>query len=412
MIPYLLESNLCIISFALFYYLALHGKSFYKWNRYYILISLLLSLLIPLIHIPLEEVIYVQQGQFNNTTNANETTGYTLTWQHCLLAIYFIGLISGLYVFFKEVFQIRKLISLAELEAQPNYVLAKIQGAFPLCSFFNYIIVEKDQPISEYELNHELGHIQQKHSYDKVFMEIVKAIFWFNPGLYFLRSQLHANHEYLADETVVHKYGKNTYLDFLVKSVLNQQHSLSTVNPFHSLIKNRLHMLHNKKESTKSVFFMLIPVMFCLSFFIACEKTTKIAPVNETTEFQNLELNELGEIVVTDTIVIFNDKTLEEEVRIVKNYLSPEEYQELSIGNGRIHENHSDDLITVTDTIVIYNADTGQESTRFVKSEFTLKEYLKRERKLKEQTDKWNKKKKELEGSEKFERIQELLDSE
>ena len=43
-------------------------------------------------------------------------------------------------------------------------------------------------------------HIEQKHSWDKLFIEFVQAVFWFNPIFYWLKKELFLIHEYLADK--------------------------------------------------------------------------------------------------------------------------------------------------------------------------------------------------------------------
>jgi len=269
-----------------------------------------------------------------------------------------------------------------------------LEQEFPLCSFFNFIICDKDTSISKYELNHELSHINQKHSYDKVFVELVKVVLWFNPAVYLYQKNIHAVHEFLADESVINFHSSDSYQHFLIQSLTKQHLELSTVNPFHSLIKNRLHMLNNKKESTKRIFLLAIPIIACLTFFISCEKTTKVIAL-EDTEPTKLNYTEDGLITLSDTIIIFDDQTFEEEVRIVSRDVTPEEYVEIQKNKIRYiedelnavdHASTSDVLnniplddksimVTVTDTILIFNADTYEESTKFVETKMTLEEY-------------------------------------
>ena len=396
MIQYLLEVSLCSIAFISFYYLALRNKKFHDWNRFFLIGSLVISFLIPLLHIPIEEIIYVPKIT-STTVQSKVVTDVMFSWQAIIFGIYLTGSSILLFLFFKELFEISRIIKEADKETFPNYSLVKLEQEFPLCSFFNFIICDKDTSISKYELNHELSHINQKHSYDKVFVELVKVVLWFNPAVYLYQKNIHAVHEFLADESVINFHSSDSYQHFLIQSLTKQHPELSTVNPFHSLIKNRLHMLNNKKESTKHIFLLAIPIIACLTFFISCEKTTKVIAL-EDTEPTTLHYTKHGLITLSDTIIIFDDQTFEEEVRIVSRDVTPEEYEEIQKNKARniedilnkVDQISSSDvlnnvdlddrsvMVTVVDTIVIFNAETNEESTHYHEQKMTLEEYNER----------------------------------
>ena len=210
---------------------------------------------------------------------------------------------------------------------------------------------------------------------------------WFNPAIYIYQKSIHAVHEFLADEKVVNLHGTESYQHYLFNSLKQLHTELSTVNPFHSLIKNRVHMLNNKKESTKTIFLFAIPLLACLTFFISCEKTTKVIPLDEN-DLSSLKYTDEGNIIVTDTIVVFDDETFEEEVRFVTSEITPEEYLlGLQIANDSYIESNNEpaansDLITVVDTVVYYNADTNKEATKIIETKLTFEEYLERQKRI------------------------------
>lgn len=55
-------------------------------------------------------------------------------------------------------------------------------------SFFKNLFwkksIEIDSDLGKQILKHEMVHIEQKHSWDKIFIEFVQAVFWFNPIFY------------------------------------------------------------------------------------------------------------------------------------------------------------------------------------------------------------------------------------
>lgn len=380
MIQYLLESSLCTIAFYAFYYFFLKDKQFHQWNRFYLIGTLAISFIIPLLYIPIEEIIYVQQ-RLGSPKPAQSLDGTSYNWAAIVLYLYLIGATIASIQFIKELFQIRLMIRHSRKTKYPNYILAQLDHDFPLCSFFNHIIASDAKDISQYELDHELSHIIQFHSIDKLLVELTKIVLWFNPVIYFYGRSIHMTHEFLADQSVLAKHQTEDYLQFLIQSLTKQQTSLHTLNPFHSLIKNRLLMINNKKESTKQIFFLALPIIACLIFFVACEKTTKIITEDESSQYAHLEFNENGEVVLRDTIIVFDDQTFEEEVRIVANTMTLEEYENLQIEKAigqsvdlmNDTENQTD-LITVN-KIILHNDLNDEKDMRLITTDITPSEF-------------------------------------
>lgn len=408
MIHYLFESSLCSITFLAFYYLALRGRSFHHWNRFYLLTTLVVSMVIPIIHIPIEEIIYVQPRSISSTNYMLHDTVSSGFWQIVPVIVYSTGVLISINFFCRELFQIRKIISHAQLSHFKQYSIAQINQDIPLCSFFKYIITNKDISISSYELDHELSHIQQKHSYDKLFMEIIKSFFWFNPAMYIYRNNLYTIHEYLADQSVVSKSNADSYKDYLFNALKSQHQYLFTVNPFQSLIKKRIYMLNNKKESTKHIFLFVFPMLVCLTICISCEKTTKLVPVSGD-DYSHLQFNENGEVIINDTIHIIDEDTQKEKVRILTGTMDLDTYkrwENAPVGFIKVKDddtgvhyeyvdpdsedfkqvyqerkkhtklvNSNSDLITVNDTIITFNEDTYEEEVKIVSRDLTQEEH-------------------------------------
>jgi TonB family protein len=76
---------------------------------------------------------------------------------------------------------------------------------------------------------------------------------WFNPAIWFLRKELMATHEFLADQTSSEEIGLRNYSDTLLRLSLNGSQSIlgSTVNTFSntSLTKTRFDMMNSNRSS-------------------------------------------------------------------------------------------------------------------------------------------------------------------
>ena len=65
-------------------------------------------------------------------------------------------------------------------------------------------------------LRHERTHIRQRHTWDLLFTEAVRVLQWFNPVIYLYARELSSVHEYLADEAVLScGFSRRDYLELL-----------------------------------------------------------------------------------------------------------------------------------------------------------------------------------------------------
>jgi N-acetylmuramoyl-L-alanine amidase len=122
-------------------------------------------------------------------------------------------------------------------------------------SFFNYFFIHpKDLEEDRYldlVLIHEKAHSRQYHSADILLTEVLSCFFWYNPFLWLYKKEILENHEYLADEAVVNAGGnREVYAEQLIKSGSKIVQPLLSGFSFIQT-KNRLHMLHTKRSSSK-----------------------------------------------------------------------------------------------------------------------------------------------------------------
>lgn len=123
-------------------------------------------------------------------------------------------------------------------------------------SFFSNLFWKQSlsftDPNGEKILKHELTHIIQKHTYDKLFSQIVSCIFWINPFYWLIQKELNTIHEFIADEAAVGKGGARAF----AKMILYSHNEGSYFSPshafFNSSIKRRLIMINSSKQTNYS----------------------------------------------------------------------------------------------------------------------------------------------------------------
>ena len=274
---YLLEANIYLGVFYLLYLVLLDKETHYKLNRIYLLASCVLSYLIPLIQIGALRS-YIDGGQtITIITNPNfkpiGTTGaWHFTLQSSLLYAYILGAAAMLAVFMLKIFHLVKLTHAQKDMLDNKYKLVTVQDSNTAFSFFNYVFIGTKVSGADTIIRHELVHINQKHSFDIVFLELIKIINWFNPFIYLVQRSLKTVHEYIADEqTAAFENDTLAYSSFLVSNAYGISGSSITHSFFnYNLLKKRIIMLNQKRSGNlaRLKYLAVIPIctgLLCMS---------------------------------------------------------------------------------------------------------------------------------------------------
>ena len=281
---YLLESSLGLLLFYGFYHFFLRRETFFQLNRFYLLVTPLLALTVPLLNIELgaepvtttpalDALVYPAVGTANTVENLFWEPVYrpvpllTLSVGDVLFLIYLAGLLVMGVRLAGSLWRLYRLIRRSRREAAPGYTLVETDATFPAASFFGYVFWNADRAAEHRAiLHHELVHIKQWHSFDVLLMELMVVAKWFNPLIYWYRRSLRATHEFIADRYVVRKTGSAyRYATLLVEQSRGATEP-ALLNTFNSLIKKRLLMLKQRPSRTwKSLkYFGSLPVLGAL----------------------------------------------------------------------------------------------------------------------------------------------------
>ncbi|MEQ9377147.1 MAG: M56 family metallopeptidase [Imperialibacter sp.] len=274
---FLFQSVACSLAFYAIYYLVLRNESCYAFNRYYLLSSVLFSVIFPLVKVDLpwalsrEVTAVITLPEMVVDPYASQYTG--ISW---LEGVYALGIILFAAKLLMKVLSIVKIVRSGEKEFRQDYVLVRTRGKLPTFSFMHYLFWDDTQELGEREeqqiLKHELAHIRRKHSRDILFIEIAHAIMWFNPIVYAIKNALVMTHEFEADDKATEGRDIEAYQKLLAKQVLNQ-YGLALGSHFNqSQTLKRLRMLTNKNNNVYWGKFVL-PVLAMAMVFgvISCE---------------------------------------------------------------------------------------------------------------------------------------------
>jgi BlaR1 peptidase M56 len=289
---YLLEFTVCTAIFYGLYLLIFSRLTFIRLNRIYLLSSLVISICVPLISYQWEETVLINEPISETYTN-NISASLLLTkelsppnkipiteksfdWMMLLQIVYVSGII---FMFGKLVFFIIKMLKMSRLQNGRNYISTK--GIYANSSFLNLIFID-DSTLSEPEIEqimaHERWHIRLYHSYDLLFVEILKIAFWFNPILWLYQRSLSQVHEYEVDTHMIQTYHPQTYATLLLK-LANSTQRLSPIHQFsRKPLTDRIHFLFTKQKSTpmkRLAYLSILPILGVIFMAFSVEKVVK-----------------------------------------------------------------------------------------------------------------------------------------
>ncbi len=247
--------------------------------------------------IPQGYIVYLPEVMLSPSTVIEKQFDWSTLFLTGLQAVFWMGIIIASLMFFIKLYKIIRLISKNDKEYTSNYYLVWIKNNTAF-SFFNYIFLGKEHTNKTQIIEHELVHVQQKHSLDLLFFEVQKIVYWFNPFSYLYQHRISELHEFIADSKVIKEKSKASYFNDLLAETFGVNH-ISFINPFlkHSLIKKRIMMLNKSKSKQlqKLKYLLLIPVLASMLIYTSCDNSEpeiQLEEVNKSS-FENLSKNEI-----------------------------------------------------------------------------------------------------------------------
>ncbi|MFN5376997.1 MAG: N-acetylmuramoyl-L-alanine amidase [Chitinophagaceae bacterium] len=283
---YILKVAVCSALLYGYYLAVLKDRQFHHYNRFYLLAVFLISWIIPLIEIELTpfqgattpvtyqlaEVIADNNSSFEGMVI--EAQSY-FNW-HWILALA-LGIISFVVLtgVVRSLINILHLIRWNPVNRLKDLKLVMTDAKGTPYSFFSYIFwnrnLDVDSRIGQQMLAHELVHFRQKHSIDKLLIEVMMVVGWFNPVFWILKRELYLIHEFIADSRSIENKDSALLAELLLAAAYPQQQNIFTHPFFFSPIKRRITMLKKVSSSRFGYFRRIIalPIAGILLMFFA-----------------------------------------------------------------------------------------------------------------------------------------------
>ena len=170
---YLLQVSVCWIGFYCIYALFLRKETFFSINRYYLLGSLILGLIIPFLGglFPANNASIEVYQMMSSMTIAEITPAIGVehetqrfSWSSLLWSVYLVG---GLVVLSRFIYGMSRIYTIhknAEKTDRAGYILVESEKLHLPFSFFHWVFISKKLPLNEdieKIMKHEELHVSQ-----------------------------------------------------------------------------------------------------------------------------------------------------------------------------------------------------------------------------------------------------------
>lgn len=329
---YSVKVAVCLALFYLFHKLLMSRDTFHTFNRFAILSMMLLSLVLPLVHLSLDSETGINRGTVALEGLVAQTVvdgggngvGEGMTLTQVLFATYVLGVVLFVGKALLSVGSLLRLIRRARcVEVRNGIRIYTMQGDISPFSWFRYIIMsEKDWQENRREIVlHEMAHIRRCHSMDVAVCNMMIVFQWYNPAAWLLKRELQTLHEYEADEAVLSAGVDATHYQMLLirKAVGERLFSMAN-NLNHNSLKKRITMMKIKRtnpvQKAKIAFVLPLAAMTVAAF--ASQKVENLSEKveQESEAFSSVSDNPVvravGETAHVAAVKVQEEKALEE----------------------------------------------------------------------------------------------------
>jgi hypothetical protein len=315
---YLVKSGGLLAAFYLAYFFLLRKETFFNSNRWFLLLGLVTSLLLPLV--TFKKIIWVDpvpQGDWSqipaNLVNP-ASAGFEIDWFIVAALVYAVGIFIFLIKFLFDFGSLVRTLKGQPIRQQADFKYVDVTHNVSPFSYFNYIVYNSalySQSELENILEHEKVHCEQKHSADVLIARLFCILFWFNPFAWLYKKAMLQNLEFIADSEALKNISDKRAYQITLLKVTTHDNCVEITNHFYqSLIKKRIIML-NKNQSKKWnswKYALIVPVLAAFMFYFQIKVIAQ--------ERQNADVATLD---VKPTDIVLNKNTTDAQLKAYSN---------------------------------------------------------------------------------------------
>ena len=262
---YILEWSACLLAFLLLYKMCFSGSTFHRFNRFYLLGIVVLSAILPLIHIaPTDEMepmaesfrtaVWVEESPLSsiNVSSALEAAAEPQPTEKVamvLLAAYLLYVLIQIVGWTKAAVKMLWFLHGKRRHRLGRGVwVAEHDAEYGPFSWMNFIVISSHEQGfgRRASMRHELSHIVLSHHLDLVLLMVCVIV---NPTCWLVMKEIKIVHEYEADDEVINHYRiqSRDYQRLLIMRTVGAE-AYALASSFNLNIKKRI-MMMKKKQS-------------------------------------------------------------------------------------------------------------------------------------------------------------------
>ena len=332
---YAAKTIVCSCAFILLYMWQFHKKVHYKYCRIYLMATMLLSVVIPAMNVPIypnqalqaqSDVQYVGDATANESEMEvirRETASYfepsvfvaTVTdtdtkaaatvkktdWNTIGLIIYLSFIAVTIILTIRSLLRIWRLRAESELIAKQDYSIARNDNVKTPFTFFKTIFVGNNYTEDEWRqiISHEASHARHLHSVERMAMTLLRTVFWFNPFMWIAAKCLEEVQEWQADNDAIGDgYAIEQYRLTILHQIFGCAPNLS-LGMSNSFTKNRFIMM-TQKLNRKCTRPAVLAAAVAAGAFFAFGCTTQTFASNEQTA-NNVASDSISKTMIMST---------------------------------------------------------------------------------------------------------------
>ena len=282
---YILKSILVSGILLGYYWVALRNTRFHHYNRFYLIATMFLSLVLPAIDLnwfTLQEPEGLSAKQlllFIDQPGSIALSEAAFPWEKLLFISILLVSFSLVAFFAYGIYKIYRIKSASKITPMDRFEFVETKNEDAPFSFFKNLFWREDISMEDETgrqiLRHELTHIEQLHTYDKLLIAMLSALFWMNPFFWIIRRELEVIHEFIADEKAIDEADASALATMLLQTHY-QPSILSTGQSFfYSSIKRRIIMLSSSKKVSYSYARRLLILPVAMGILVLLSFTIK-----------------------------------------------------------------------------------------------------------------------------------------
>ncbi len=290
--PHMAKTAIYMAGFYLIYRTLLSKDTMFIRNRFYIILTALAAFILPFvafetenqIKIPIigrifSEILISGDSSVSPQTSDHTSLFYILKW---ISVIYLTGVVLLSLRLFFDLLELVRLIA-SKKKSNDNLIFFNNFNTAGFSAFGYIFINEKlSKPEAAEIIRHEQKHLEHLHSFDIIFIEIIRVVQWLNPFIHLYCRSLRTVHEYQADNDCL-KTGMpvSNYQELLLNQIFGSK-VFTVTNSFSNptLIKKRMIMMTKKSSCSMAnlKLLLVLPVIAgIMVIFSSCkEKNTEI----------------------------------------------------------------------------------------------------------------------------------------